>query len=487
MRDETARAWSFEEFGSAQLGDVRRTARLVAMGRRTAERPSGRVSEVFDSDAERQGAYDFLEGSGASAQAIGASVAAAAVRRAEETERVIVAIDGSSLTLVNRKGTKDFGRIGSYRGSALTTPGNGLKVISSLAIDRAGTPVGVIDQQWWVRTNDPTRAAARGAQKKARIKRTPLAEKETQRWLDAIAASERQFEGDAGKVERCYVLDREADARPILMKLAETGQAFIVRASWDRRLQCADKRSQKREYLRQRAAKMRVLGSYLLDVSAGPNRTPRRAQMEVRAGQVTLEMRDACRRKKVTLMTLQVVWARERSTTPAGEKPLDWMLLTNQTASTITQAKEVIRAYALRWRIEDFHRTWKSSQCGVEDMQLRSAAAAQKWATVLAAVAARTERLKHLSRTQPDQPASIELTKAEIRVLIVLKRDQKKKTETIPDSMPTIGQATLWIAELGGYTGKSSGGPPGSITIGRGFARVKDAAKLLRLLRATEK
>jgi hypothetical protein len=147
MEVEAARAWSFEEFGSAALGDARRTARLVAMGRRTAERPSGRISEVFDSDAERQGAYDFLEGSAVSAAAIGAAVAEAAVRRARDTDQVVVAIDGSSLSLVNHAGTKDFGRIGSYRGSSLDKPGNGLKVISSLAIGPAGTPVGLVDQQ----------------------------------------------------------------------------------------------------------------------------------------------------------------------------------------------------------------------------------------------------------------------------------------------------------------------------------------------------
>jgi ketosteroid isomerase-like protein len=399
---------------------------------------------------------------------------------------VVVAIDGSSLTLPNHSGTKDFGRIGSYRGKAAQRAGNGLKVISSIVMDPAGTPVGLVDQQWWVRTNDPKRAVARGAQKKQRIKRTPLAAKETQRWLDAIAASERRFKDGAAAVGRCYVLDREADSRPVLTVLAATGQAFIVRASWDRRLEPLDGPKGKRDYLRLRMAQMPVLGSYPLDVDAGPARTARRAQMVVRAGSVTLQLRDAHRRKRITRITLQVVWAREIGTTPAKEKALDWMLLTNQSAQTFEQALDVVRAYAMRWRIEDFHRTWKSGHCDVEAMQLRSAAAAMKWATVLAAVAARTERLKHLARTQPDEPASVELTKSEIRVLIVLKRDQKKKTETIPDTIPTIGQATLWIAELGGYTGKSSGGPPGSTTIGRGLAKVRAGAKLMQLLKASE-
>ena len=149
---------------------------------------------------------------------------------------------------------------------------------------------------------------------------------------------------------------------------------------------------------------------------------------------------------------------------------------------TFDEACEVVRGYTMRWRIEDFHKTWKSGACRVEDTQLHDKDAVVKWATILATVAARIERLKHLSRETPDAPATIELGKLELRALILLKTDQKKRTEVVTDH-PTIGQATRWIADLGGYTGKSSGGPPGSITIGRGWRRVLDAARLLKLLK----
>ena len=96
-----------------------------------------------------------------------------------------------------------------------------------------------------------------------------------------------------------------------------------------------------------------------------------------------------------------------------------------------------------------------------------------RWATMLAAIAMRVERLKPLARTQPDLPADIALSQIEIEALRIAKTRIKKCTETIPTTgMPSIGQAVRWIAELGGYTGKSSGGPPGSITIARGFERL---------------
>ena len=97
-------------------------------------------------------------------------------------------------------------------------------------------------------------------------------------------------------------------------------------------------------------------------------------------------------------------------------------------------------------------------------------------------MALRIERIKHLARTEPELPASVELTHHEIQALIHLKRIDKKRNETIPSAMPTLAQAVIWIAEMGGYTGKSSGGPPGSITIRRGLDRLRPAAKLLKVL-----
>jgi len=90
-------------------------------------------------------------------------------------------------------------------------------------------------------------------------------------------------------------------------------------------------------------------------------------------------------------------------------------------------------------------------------------------------------------RNHPELPATEELSTYEIDALLLLKRKQKKRTESVPDGIPTIAQATRWIADLGGYTGKSSGGPPGSVTIRRGLERLAFAAALLRELDAAGK
>ncbi|MBK9001034.1 MAG: hypothetical protein IPM35_35375 [Myxococcales bacterium] len=105
-----------------------------------------------------------------------------------------------------------------------------------------------------------------------------------------------------------------------------------------------------------------------------------------------------------------------------------------------------------------------------------------KWATLLFAVATRVERLEHAARTEPGRAADTELTSSEIEALVLLKRRERKRTESIPDVPPDIFTAVRWLADLGGYTGSSSGGPPGLTVIWRGFERVRTAADALEEL-----
>ncbi len=57
---------------------------------------------------------------------------------------------------------------------------------------------------------------------------------------------------------------------------------------------------------------------------------------------------------------------------PAGERPVQWYLLTNQEIATLEQAIEVVGYYVLRWRVEDMFRVLKSG-CAVERLGMRQA------------------------------------------------------------------------------------------------------------------
>lgn len=98
-----------------------------------------------------------------------------------------------------------------------------------------------------------------------------------------------------------------------------------------------------------------------------------------------------------------------------------------------------------------------------------------RWAVIQAAAATFFLRLTHLGRHQPDLPASVEFEASEVKATIML----RKPKGTSIEATPTIGEVVLWISELGGYTGKSSGGPPGAIVLARGLQRVEVLAGVL--------
>jgi hypothetical protein len=171
-------------------------------------------------------------------------------------------------------------------------------------------------------------------------------------------------------------------------------------------------------------------------------------------------------------------------TVPRNGTAVHWRLLTNRPIATDDDVLAVLRGYTQRWKIEEFHRTWKSGACRVEESQLRSADAVMKWAIVMAATASRIERLKCLARNEPTIEAAREFTVWEVQAALVLRRRYKAQNQPDPTPTPNIAELVRWIAELGGYTGKSSGGPPGAITIRRGLDIVSPVAAALEQLDA---
>lgn len=467
MRSDGEHAWAREEFGQLEVVDARLGVRLRRMARRARERGGGRVSDVFCKGAERQGAYDLLEGGRVSAPAMVASMAAACVQRSIGAPWVFVPIDGSSIQVVDRGKRTDLGLVGTY-----TNNGRGLQVVTALAVSAQGTPLGICGQTWWAR---PTRRR----RKRGHSTYRPVEERESRHLVQTIQDVQQRY-AEADCVP-WIVVDRGGDATVILDELVRGRCRFTVRASWNRRV----KAGPSPEYLRERLAKQRIQLFYEVEVPAGHQRSARRARMAVRVATVELNVSHDWQARRAN-PTVRAVWAREVDP-PRGEKALDWMLYTNAPVETASELRLVIRSYTMRWRIEDFHKTWKSGHCRVEETQLRSAAAARVWATLLGAVAARIERLRHLARNEPDSPATVELSEVEIEALKLLKEEQKKRTEVIGPGVPTIGMAVRWIADLGGYTGKSSGGPPGATTIGRGLESLAPAALLLERLRAAGK
>lgn len=455
VMDATAAAvrdWAEEEFGHAELGDRRRVDRVVRLASRIAMAPAGTVTAVVSTSAEREGAFRLLSNPRVSAAALADATHRAAVRRAKEYPWVYVAVDGSSLSLTDRVGGREVGCIGAWKDRAW-----GLLVVSALAVSPDGTPLGICGQQWWARTQRSTRKDSR----------YPM-QGELRYSLELFEQVHARFAEEAPEVVPWYQFDRGFDAWAILQLAHRLNARITVRATFNR--QCREHRRAPREWLFDAAQRAPLLGSYELEIPAKGAEPARIGRIEVRACRVTLELRVARKRREYVPMNL--VYAKE----VRDKQPLQWLLLTTAPVESFADALAVIDGYTARWRIEEFHRAWKRGVCNVEDTQLRSRQAIIKWATLHAAVAARAIRLAYLARERPDESASIEFTQWEIDAVIALLRPKGAKRGEVP----SLGQMVRWIADLGGYVGKSSGGPPGPTVIARGLSKVEVAALALR-------
>lgn len=460
MTGETG--WAEEEFGSADLGDRRRSRRLVAMAKEVAERPDGKVTSVFRRSAAREGAFRLVENEAVDPQAIARASYEATVRRSEGSEFVFVAVDGSSLNITDEARRKGTGVVGARKVGA-----RGFQVMTALAVGPDGTPLGLCGQEFWSRVERSTRRTRRGGRQDKR----PIEEKETVHWLRVMNQAREVLRPGNGPTP-WFQLDRGGDAWPVILDGLEPGQLFTVRAVHDRRLRLDSAEIGERRYLRETLEKQPVVAEQELDLPATGGRRARRATIEIRARQVTLDFLIGSKRR--TFASLWALMARESSATvPSDEKPIEWVLLTSRPISSPSDAQLVLFGYSQRWRIEEFHRLWKSGACRVEDTQLRDSDHIIRWATILAAVAVRILRMTYLSRTTPDTPATAEFTAAEIKAIILARQPTAAPTH------PSIALVVGWLADLGGYTGKSSGGPPGPLVLARGLQSIQLLAEVV--------
>jgi hypothetical protein len=417
-----------------------------------AGRPAGKVSAVFTLTKDREGAYDFLESSRFSAADVGASAFRATARHAKGERVVYVPIDISSLTLTDEDNEK-FGPIGSPN-----QPAQGVMVVSAFAVSMDGVPLGLLDQQYWQREETIMLSKTH---RTSRNLRRPFEDKQGSRFTSAAANAIERLGDD---VHPWVIIDREGDNRDIMLRLAEMRCAFTVRVTWNRELD-----DQPGRRLRDLLEHQPCLCTTEVPIPRNGQRAARTALLEVRAAKAkVLFERQRPTASRVGL-ELYAVLVRERGRSGKERAPLDWLLYTNVPVTTAAMALEVIAAYRARWRIEEFHRTWKKGGCNVETSQLRSREAIAKWATVLAVVATRIERLKYFSRHKPNEPASTELDAVETEALRIAYKSHLKKPDVKLPEMPTIKLAVEWIAEIGGWMGEKRSGRPGSVTVARGL------------------
>jgi hypothetical protein len=426
--------------------------------------PAGKVSEVFGRPADQQGAYDFLEHDTIGAKDVQALACRAMAERCKEHEVVLLALDGSSFTLTDETGEKGFGSIGSRNFGAL-----GLKMLNALAITPSGQTIGALAQEFWVRGEAPKKGYR------------PLRARESYRWHKVFDTAWAALKEHAPQTRLHVLGDREADASLLMEHVVKSGCDFTIRAHETRKVFVQGRRVLLKPLLK----KAWPLAIHVVQVPATDDAPARTATLTVRAAKVELSLRDRYTQRRIRL-PVTAVWAREEGV--PRRHAIDWLLYTTAPVPDAAAAVQALVRYSFRWRIEDFHKMLKTGGGCVEDSQLRSAEAVIKWATMHAIVASRAQRLRDLARTTPEAPAATELSDAEVEALVLLKSQEKRRTETISATGLTIRQAVRWIGDLGGFTATgASTKMPGSTVVARGLERVLEAAGLIEALRLAGK
>lgn len=443
LNDETD--WAATLFGDAQLGDPRRTARLVRLATALATQPAASLPQQTGSWSELVGAYRLLGNDAVTSQAILAPVLQQTQEAVAAQPLVLLVGDTTELDYTHLPSIDDLGPIGSG-----TT--RGYLLHSTLAVTPDRAVLGLLHLHPWVRPTPETPPAKGKRAQAARTRAKPREERESMVWEQSVTAlgpvpPERRW---------LYVSDRGSDIYRYLAACRAHGAGFVVRALRNRRLQGET------ALLLEYAHALPAQSERTLQLAAGHGRPARTARLAVAHVPVTLQPPEALPEQPPLPVWLIRVW--EPQAPADGGEPVDWLLLSSEPAATSAAAWEQVGWYQCRWVIEDYHAGLKTG-CRLEARRLDNRAALWRLLALCAPIAVRLLQLRDQARQQPDQPATQVLDPEVVTLVATLRQ--------LPAEACTVGRITREIAGLGGYLGRTRDGPPGWQTLWRGWQQVQ--------------
>jgi hypothetical protein len=456
-----ARAWAQAHFGTARLGDKRRTRRLVSSAAAIASHPRKSFPSVFDWNGLRA-FYHLCNQDQATHEAIQRPHWEATRRAMAQEPLVLVVHDTTEIDFTSHDALEGAGPIGNGGGK-------GFLQHNSLAFSPDGSRLlGLAFQQ--ARTRVPAPKAERSSDRKKRAR-------ESQLWTEGIRASGRPPEGSAW----VDVGDRGADIYEAMEEARACGHEFLFRASQDRAVllgeaPCGPGGGEIEAKLLSHARGLASQGEDAVEIPGRGGRPPRTAKVSLAAAPVRVPPPKAApRRKSRPVLPAWVVRVWEPSP-PAGAEALEWVLLTSVRTEGAEQIRQRRDWYVLRWNVETYHDVEKNG-CAEEDRRFGTAGAMLACLAVLAVVAVRVMQLRLAAESMPDAPASEAATAEEAAVM---EAQLGKKGLTV------LG-FVRGVAKLGGFLGRKGDGEPGVRALWRGYQRLQDMVAGYRLLQARQK
>jgi hypothetical protein len=302
----------------------------------------------------------------------------------------------------------------------------------------------------------------RVSKKETRAQRLARADRESRLWKRGSEAIGTPPPG-CRWVDLC---DRGADLFEYLDHKRKQAGHYVVRSQHDRRVYVGPDQSIQSK-LHEYARTLPTLGSWELSVSANGKTQARQAKVGVGCAKVTLPPTDG--ENDGLPLTVWVIHVRELNP-PADIKPadqLEWVLLTNLPTESWEQAYEHVGWYEMRPIIEEYHKAQKTG-CGIELPQFTKESRLEPVIALTSVVAVQLLRLRDAARSPQaaEQPATLLVPKPWVRMLNIWRWQQ-------PDRATGIGEFCLALARLGGHLNRKSDGPPGWLTLWRGWQNLQ--------------
>ncbi len=459
----TGTPWEEAELGDAEFGDQRLTKRLVTMVGDIIARPSATLLEACGgNEAKAKGAYRFFSHEEVTMESILKPHYEASLKRCASEKIVLAVQDTTSLNYTSHVAVEGLGPIGNK--SATST--RGLHLHSTLLVNTNGTSLGLLDAQCWARDpEDYAQAVERYS--------LPIEEKESRKWLVSYEAT-RKAQERLPTTRFVSVADREGDIYELFLEAMKHkgGPDLLIRVLHQkRRIEidgAGEGEGERTAHLRDYVQGQPCQGILPIKVPRSGSRRARSTTLELRYAPVRLKPPGDKRRFK-TPINLWAILAQE-PTSPPGQEPIEWMLLTTVPVATVEECAERIHWYTLRWQIEVFHRTIKSG-CRIQDRQLGTADSLKNGIAVDLVVGYRVFSLAKLARERGDEPCTIYFEEDQWKALVCFLKRVPRPPSPVP---PTLREATRMVGKLGGHLGRKSDGEPGTQVLWRGLQRLDD-------------
>ncbi|RYF46159.1 MAG: IS4 family transposase [Cytophagaceae bacterium] len=329
---------------------------------------------------------------------------------------------------------------------------------SCLAVDgESGETLGLLAQHRWTRA--PKESWKRNNQ------RRQFELKESARWSNVDTAAREMMSSDDDATTVC---DREADIYEFLGQLTSSKRRFVVRAK-DRLIQ-GPARTLFRAMDAQPIAGTREITIEQRGIERGffaqktrESRPRRRAFLLVQARQITIPLPKNRHIEGAKPIMLNCVRVYEM------EGDLEWILLTSEPIGSERQIEQIVRDYEHRWKIEEWHRWWKTG-CRLEERPFQSMEAVERIMVILAPIATRLMQLHYLANQDGGtNDASTMLSDEEQECLLATAAATRRPIEKM-----TCRAAYEAIGRLGGFADTKGTGRIGTSTMWRGWMRFQD-------------